>query len=737
MSGSVWDRIPIEITEQIVSCLFLEDIANLTAASKSFYSLFDPLLYIEDARPFHRHAIYWAAEKACVTVAKKALAGGTPVNDKTLCTPKTGCYGRLSYLHYDRWPEYRNPHTSHDDIIFPKPFKIPEQMPDLVAVLLEAGADMSAVKGAYKDRDLLSFLSTPIGTALGTVNRPFFEVVRQSHCEINEHGAFTPLTLARLAICQGNVPRLEQVLAEDTDLLDLQGRDGKELSEMAYKNNQENMCRLLYRYIHGHEADITYLRDKAGRFRTYNVDIAERAIEGGASCNHMYEADWSELRADLKVVEALRFWWHDHLRPPSLTDVAVKIRDIQLLELAVSYESETLRQPQLGLRKLLGYACAWGELEWVRWILDQGLDLHAQEVKDNYRSPLYAAATAGHIDVVELLLRRGALISGPPSPGSRSLVTEVLLYGEKKESTVPVLEMLLAAGCDISLVIEQLKEGYPEPCGYWIKVKCLPNMCQPGCIELLERYNIMVYRPNTVYLFGACDAANGPLIERLLRDGIMSNEFKEPAESIGLIPPHNEKDREHMKLENVMNRVNVSQAQSAEAVIRIWTMLLAHGADIHNLYCCRSLLTNAIWTYGTDPEGSLLLVNYLLQNGSKVRFEDNVPFLAAIGPPTADFTLHKMLLDAGAVINLATVCTKSENRVRKTVDFLLDYNSAMAKADSIENALLSACAAYNVPVVRTLLRRTSKFPGSLTTMLMSERLDPRMKAFLLSLTKNI
>lgn len=250
----------------------------------------------------------------------------------------------------------------------------------------------------------------------------------------------------------------------------------------------------------------------------------------------------------------------------------------------------------------------------------------------------------------------------------------------------------------------------------------------------------MVYRPNIVYLFGACEEVNGPLIERLLRDSIMSKDFQEPAakDDVGVIPPHNASDRkQHMVHPYVMNSVSLQHAQSAEAVVGIWTMLLAHGADIHNLYCGRPLLEDATRLYEKDSEGSLLLVNFLLQNGAKVSVQRSSyhTFLSAIPPPKSDFALHKTLVDAGAVTSITSVCDKPKSRVYKTVDFLLDYNPAMANDESIEKAILSVCEESTVPVLRTLLRRRkSKINDNFIDSLSSGRLDPRMMAFLKSIS---
>lgn len=37
------------------------------------------------------------------------------------------------------------------------------------------------------------------------------------------------------------------------------------------------------------------------------VDITQRAIEAGASCNYMYEDDWSELKTDPLIADVLYY----------------------------------------------------------------------------------------------------------------------------------------------------------------------------------------------------------------------------------------------------------------------------------------------------------------------------------------------------------------------------------------------------------------------------------------------
>jgi len=119
---------------------------------------------------------------------------------------------------------------------------------------------------------------------------------------------------------------------------------------------------------------------------------------------------------------------------------------IALLQ-SVTVPSESSERPwrssqaKLSGGQRLVEAAKGGDAEYVRQLLDDGADVN---FSDNVSTPLNSAAENGHLDVVELLLVRGANIEGRDSTGFTPLINAA--QGEKTD----LVKRLLAAGADIN-----------------------------------------------------------------------------------------------------------------------------------------------------------------------------------------------------------------------------------------------------------------------------------------------
>lgn len=748
------ESLPRELLDQILDDLFLEDIASLSSASKLYYTVFDPLLYAYDAKPFNRHALHWAAAYACISVAQKALAGGTPINDRSYRDSKSPYQGARSQsrnsLNYQDWPKFRTADASIDRVPPKECTTIHPDTRDLVTLFLQSGADMSMLHRDYTINDMESFISTPLGSALHTVNRPFFEVVRESYSEVQHQGGFSPLTLAKLAIAERNIYRLEDVLHQDLAALDLQGPNGDDLCTRAHKQDRQDMCRLLYRYTHQQDAPEGYLCDRTGRFRTYTAHCASRILEQGASCSNIVRGDeWSDFRNLPRVEEAIkasaleaqhsRLFKHmvQHGRRNAddgdkLHNIAGHLQDTLLMELGMAHDAEMLAQPQLAQRRVLECACSWGDRSCVEWMLDHGHDTHSHLERAQYRTPLHAAARSGQTDIVQLLLRHGAL---RPSPGADFLISETLLYCIIPSELLAILTLLLNAGANTSQVQAEMLRGYEDWVDHTRRGSGLDMLCQPGCFELLEKNDVHLYRPDMEYLRRACLQDNFPLAKRLLGDGLVDDDFQDWPPDIGLPA--------RALIPSFSVNIRRSVALQISKSMPMMKLLLAYGADFSNkenatiIHACKHL--------SDDPDEATALVRFLLDNGASATSSAANIVVGMQEFTRSHLAITKILLDAGADVGAPNRMdgTRPLNEIynslvagaRKKLALVLDHDPTLLKDEpALQTALQGACLANNVGVMRILTKLTPRLSPMLLQDVFSSFSgpDPRMMAFLLA-----
>lgn len=100
----------------------------------------------------------------------------------------------------------------------------------------------------------------------------------------------------------------------------------------------------------------------------------------------------------------------DMIRPlPGLAD-AIEARDLDQVKIVLAENREHIFHytPFAGAT-WLHFAASEGATSIVEFLIDQGLDVNVGDHRDG-RSPLADAAFGGHLDVVRLLLNRGAIL---------------------------------------------------------------------------------------------------------------------------------------------------------------------------------------------------------------------------------------------------------------------------------------------------------------------------------------
>lgn len=88
-----------------------------------------------------------------------------------------------------------------------------------------------------------------------------------------------------------------------------------------------------------------------------------------------------------------------------------------------------------------------GNLEAVRKLLDQGADVNCRNYKE--QTALHCAAKAGFVDIVELLLCRGAAVDARDREGNTPLMTAIQSNIKRKDRLLEVASHLLRAGADV------------------------------------------------------------------------------------------------------------------------------------------------------------------------------------------------------------------------------------------------------------------------------------------------
>ncbi|CEJ95093.1 hypothetical protein VHEMI10595 [[Torrubiella] hemipterigena] len=755
-TGTTLDQLPREILIDIASCLFLEDIAHLSAANRTFYAVFDPILYLIDSKPYFSRSIYWAAENASIAVAQKALAAGTSVNEQSNPTP----HNSIRKLQFSTWPEFSSRLPA---IRAPRPLAkriiIPAEMAALVELLLQAGADMTMVDGNALAANLNSFHATPLGYAMYCVDRPYFRAVQGNHAEVRSNGCFSPLTRAKLAIVGGHLSQLQDILALYASELDLKGENGRELHNLAYKDDRQDMCRCLYYWTHGKEADSSYMCDSTGRFRRYLIDCVQRAVENGAICaNVQTDNKWSEFR-DIEGIHVTFRYWIDDLgkrrRPTTLTDVAICIRDRELLELAISLEDETVRNPEVDQLRLLQCALSWGDATWAESLLDdkEGLDLQSDHLAETFVEILYNVIHKGYANCVEMLIRRGPSITGLPRTveSRRSIIAETIMYCQSRSSLVVILEHLLKAGADTTQVFADLERWYPKNTGYWLSGIGLRMLCQPGCMELLEQHGICVYRPHRLYLLAACEQHNYALVRRLVDDGVLQPDFNEkPTPTIGLQPMTGAHGDEDYMSESLMNdymlhahcRNRYPNAKYAADDVKILQLLLTQGLDINKRHFGHSVLEYACLELRKRHSHAEEMICCLIENGADVgAMEEDMGFTVpdksdsgVISRYLLDITSHVKAGDRLPLSVLQTICRSDKPTTRKRVDLFMAHNPDILKNKTwIYDAMIQAAVANNVGTLQALMRYAKGLPRGIVTATRQHGLRLRMLHFLMAL----
>ena len=141
----------------------------------------------------------------------------------------------------------------------------------------------------------------------------------------------------------------------------------------------------------------------------------------------------------------------------------IKAGDLSMLKQMAVKNSSILRIQDKDQNTLLHFASLKGKREIAEYLLDNGLEVDAQN--HNKQTPLHLAATTGYLEVVKLLVDRGADLEAKTYRGrTPAFVTLV------ENSSAEIVKYLIEKGTDInsmdsngtSLLVRACERKYPE-----------------------------------------------------------------------------------------------------------------------------------------------------------------------------------------------------------------------------------------------------------------------------------
>lgn len=724
---------PTEILSCIVSHLFLEDIANLSIVNKLFYTVFDPLLYYQDAKPYNRYAIYWAAVNASIVVAKRALDAGTPVNDRSNASIEgekriviSGYCVNLSVQQ-----SFRS-----------------ANMTTLIAFLLREGANMTPpittiTNWSERDKALSKLRISPFGHALAVMPDVYLITVQQHYQEVSQLGEFSSTALAKLAVASGNVEYAREVLKPETLESGFWEKNRNDLLQIAKALDDTAMTAMITEALTNTaletDTTVTIKPDSHGRYRESDLlEFVKFMLKDGADICDVNTHEWWELErfhsADYALERCYRILneLSDGLPTSiSLQRLAYVLGNMDLVDICVQYWDEG-NSPET-LLMMMECACSWGDSRWAKILVDRGADVRTSNPSgDHPNDLLYRAAETLDPTLIKLLLDHGAQAAGNPKDGKRSLIAKVIMCGRgNKKNIVPILVMLLEAGASTDRVFADLDAGY-SPYGQRVPHRTwerdhdeltpdfgkrrsfLEEICQPGCLELLESHGVIIYRPDQCYLYGALNENNMPLLERLLRDRILEADL--PRIESGLIPPRqifsNYSNERRQALTHTM--IHLKDDVSGVSTLNLMKCLLKHGATIND--SMHGLVARASSYYEENPAGTLRVIEFLLEMGAPTAGPGNRLVAAIPAVPGTDLKLQRFLLghnldldipnDQG-VTALEALCKRSTHKDWRVLDLYLNHDPSLAtNAALMAKVAAAATKARNIPMLRTVLRRT-------------------------------
>lgn len=262
----------------------------------------------------------------------------------------------------------------------------------IVKLLMEAGAD--ARKGIFPHRDATSALAIAKDREYNDIVAVIEEEERLRRAEMScPNATISPVQdQINHAISKGDNDEAIRLLEVDGSLIQACDRDGgTPLHVAAQEANEEMLAWLLSRRAKARKQDVNGLtpldraalaadprNEHAKRFPA----IAKRLLDHGAEVT---------IRAAVALADAIR------------------IREL------VSADPVVLREINCMKGGLLTLAVNHGQVEIVRLLLDLGADVderlmldELEEPTPSWGTPLWYAALAGHSDIAELLLDRGA-----------------------------------------------------------------------------------------------------------------------------------------------------------------------------------------------------------------------------------------------------------------------------------------------------------------------------------------
>lgn len=356
--------------------------------------------------------------------------------------------------------------------------------------------------------------------------------------------------------------------------------------------------------------------------------------------------------------------------------------------------------------------------------LNEGADVNAVK-DDSLFTPLIVASVYGYVDVVRVLLNKGALVNKEATDGYTALQAACF------KGHVEVVRVLLASGADVN----QSRDGHTAltfACvhGHAEVVRLLLGVvgikvnvrnqgrltplfcaCQNGHVEVVrlllsaEGIEVNIVTPKGTPLYRACENGHVEVVRVLLTADLDVNHARD----------------------NGQTPLYIASRNGNEEIVRA---LLTKGADVNKAKNDgETPLMIACWS------GHLDVVRALLESGVDVNYQDNGDTALYMACLMNRAEVVRALLEYGANVNsqnhgetpLILVCNhsypikfednspyqKSLKVVRALLEFGADVNY---RQNNGVTALLLACARDNDEIVQELLNRNASFDYTFYTM---------------------
>lgn len=546
--SSVLETLPWDVLACILRCAALRDVAALGRCNRRLHQDTNDLLYRLDATSPDRLALHWACVRGDLTMAKKSIAAGSPVN--------APCDSRLGY----RWAERLRQHsftkryTSECALDAALIYKHEQ----LVLYLVEVGGRLSnvdllssVIRDGYEaifsalspqvlhdETYIRSSIRIDLHFAVLHDRETMFDRLwlRVPAARVDEYVVVADLFLAAAEV--GSLTWTQKLLGIGLAVENIDFGEAEEIWRAAGTSNTDQSSALCayWETLHPRIASDYMAFDRGYHFRevcgTGNVTMARRLLQLGAQPNSSALIQGPHI-------------------PNCPLDFAVQSRNAEMVAFLVANGADwTLCQRESDPATVLLFACRYSTAEIVETLLGLGVDQHVELAGANC---MHFAIMGRNAEVISYLLSKDFKIpeialtlawrqrdQQHPEFPSPEFIRLLLEHGAAADATdefgqTPIAlairhmrEMENSPGSDnqvFQIVQLLLSYGAQVPSLLGTSHYSLRDVCK-GNVQLIDcllQHNPEAYiltNQGYTMLHGACLEKNVPVVRLLLERGV-------------------------------------------------------------------------------------------------------------------------------------------------------------------------------------------------------------------------